>query len=280
MTALNTAMISEAIVDSSSPTKETTTTGSTTTKTRSTSNNRMGKEKKVHNKQQQKQRQRQQQQQKVSFYPRVKFRRVPTPETEEEVQVLWYTGNELTRQKRREQELKQVLAKDDTLYDGDSENLTLLGLFTENERKDKYERMKQAKFAVFMEQAKQEKHFLTTTDEGDEDTLFFLDFDKVAECYLSMTRDALTNAQRRGLSQELHVKEILGDEQQQRRQSTTTSTTSSCSTTSSVSYGDDAVAAATEKLAIDTTTVNSSNKQSSKMMKKPKKYTRWTNAAA
>ena len=192
----------------------------------------------------------------VSFFPRVKYRRVPMLETEEEIQVLWYTDDEIIRQKQREHELKYILAKDDSLYGGDSDNLYSLGLSSEEERKIKYDRMKQAKFAVLMEQAKQEKHFLLTTDKDDEDALFFLDFEKVASEYLAHTKEASELAHRRALVKEMHL-EAIDDRPSE------SSTSQSYFTA----------------LPIDGGKVISSSSPSRKMQE-PKSYTRWTNAAA
>jgi hypothetical protein len=139
---------------------------------------------------------------KVHFHARVKTRRWDVPMTDKEMQNCWYTFDELDGRKRKDKKVLVVLARDPTIYD--SKCLCRIGLYTEKDRRSRYNRAKEARFAVFLEQ--------TGNGSASSSSSFFQSDDAdsamIAESYSHYSEIASHIAYKRGLEQARHVEAL------------------------------------------------------------------------
>ena len=140
--------------------------------------------------------------QRVRFNSRVKFRRDCTSLSYEERQNAWYNCEEIAAMRLAERKLRAYLSNDEELCKINSENMCLLGLRTDEEKKFKSKVVKNSIIAVLAEQLEQEKDFLEVADDDD---LFFLDFESIAYEYSFHSQEAAAEALERGLRKARHV---------------------------------------------------------------------------
>lgn len=141
----------------------------------------------------------------VRFNRRVKFRRDCTSLSYEERKDAWYTCEEIAAQRQAERKLRAYLSNDAELCKINSENMCVLGLRTDEEKKLKSKVVKLSIKAVLTEQLEQEKDFLQVADDDD---LFFLDFESIAYQYSFHSQEAAAEALERGLRKARHVQEL------------------------------------------------------------------------
>jgi hypothetical protein len=139
---------------------------------------------------------------KVQFHPRVRSRTVAVPMTNKELQTCWFTADELDRRIRKDKKLRYSLARDPSVYDSDC--LCRIGLYTEKDRRVRYNRAKEARFAVFLEQN-------GTASESSSSSFFQsddADSGIMAESYSHYSEIASHIAYKRGLEQSRHVEAV------------------------------------------------------------------------
>jgi hypothetical protein len=134
---------------------------------------------------------------KVQFYPRVKTRRVAVPITDKDMETWWYTVDELNVRKRKDKKLRVALARDPSIYDSDC--LCRIGLYTEKDRRIRYSRAKEARFAIFLEQTGNGS-VSSSCDDADSAMM--------AESYSHYSEIASHIAYKRGLEQARHVEAL------------------------------------------------------------------------
>jgi hypothetical protein len=142
----------------------------------------------------------------VRFYGRVKFRRVKTPETKEEIDKCWYSFDEMATARKTERQLRAYISDDKDLNEENFAKLSALGIRTEDEKLVRLRAIRESIDAVLEEQEKQESEFIDETND-DNDALFFLDFDKVSEVYTEYSKPSAAEALQRGMLKAKHQKE-------------------------------------------------------------------------
>eukprot|EP00980_Cylindrotheca_fusiformis_P012952 scaffold3236_cov66-Cylindrotheca_fusiformis.AAC.18 len=203
----------------------------------------------------------------VHFYPRVKTRRVIVPMTDVERQACWYSSQELQARIRKDRKLRAAVASyansntdtdnDDASHRFDSDCLCRIGLYTEQDRKNRYRRAQQARFVVVFEQQQQQQQqqqdcttagcsSSTTSSTVSNDTATTSSITSSSTTATTNTTTSSTTtttpvmystfsemasriAYKRGLEQARHVQALWGQQQQQQLLETTPPPPSDCS---------------------------------------------------
>ncbi|CAJ1948569.1 unnamed protein product [Cylindrotheca closterium] len=124
---------------------------------------------------------------------------------------LWYSKQELASLRKQNKRVKNLGMSGFTSFigDDDTEAISFVGLYSEMERKQRAQRIKEAKKCVFGEQMQQEEDFYNGVR-----TLynFKLDQESIAEFYSIYSLRAAKIAQMKGLRLARHVESLSAEE--------------------------------------------------------------------
>ena len=105
---------------------------------------------------------------KVQFSERVRVRRrTQLPSTEQEFQAIWFSGEELYDRRRKDKKLRYAFARQPEVFG--TEKLLVLGLYTEDERRQRSNRAVAAQAFVLSEQDSMD---VDTGSESDDSSTF------------------------------------------------------------------------------------------------------------
>lgn len=145
---------------------------------------------------------------KVSFNGRVRCRRSKKQHIIPESS--WYSRDEIASFRKRDKRLQSLIASNTTSFVGenDTEGVSFVGLLSQNERKQRLKRVREAQSCVMGEQMQQEESYNTQNDSAES---FKLDQESVAEFYSIYSKRAIKVAHRKGLQVSWHVESLLED---------------------------------------------------------------------
>lgn len=154
---------------------------------------------------------------KVSFVPTVQCRPVPYL-SDLEVSFAWYTRADFKAALAREDFIRWSVSKNHDLFLQNEENLNAQGITTKRGALKKQEVLASSVEAVLGEQNEQETKFLdskykkmfSTKRGSNQDGLFSVNAEKIAEAYQWHSKTSLKEAQSRALRHEKHLREIVG----------------------------------------------------------------------
>jgi hypothetical protein len=137
----------------------------------------------------------------VSFYGRVKYRKVPCLQPEE-ILSAWYLPEDFVAATEYERVLRTYISQDRELHLMDEENMCALGLRTENEKSTEFRAIKASIRAVLTEQDEQ---FLEAT-QNDDNAAFYLNDQNISSIYSQSAQESSQQALSRALRHARNVK--------------------------------------------------------------------------
>lgn len=145
---------------------------------------------------------------KVTFYPRVNFRRVYVASPIEHAD-RWYSRKEIRSFRLHDKNLQTLVeGNNDYAVEPADETLPMFGLKTGKDRKLRIRLIKESKSTVLREQACQEEHFLSCLDDASLDSSFHLDHALIAEFYAIYAKKAAFLAHLLGMQAAWHVEDL------------------------------------------------------------------------
>jgi hypothetical protein len=147
-----------------------------------------------------------QQGKRVSFYGRVKCRKLPYLQPEEILNA-WYLPEDFVAAREYERVLRTYISQNRELHLKNEENICALGLRTDIEKRTKIRAIRASIRAVLTEQHRQEDQFLDAT-QNDDNAIFYLSDQKISSIYSLHAQESSRQALSRGLRHARHVKDI------------------------------------------------------------------------
>ncbi|KAL3933853.1 MAG: hypothetical protein SGBAC_010221 [Bacillariaceae sp.] len=147
---------------------------------------------------------------KVCFNGRVRCRRAKKHQRIPESN--WYSKDEIASFRKRDKVLQSLIASGNMSVVGgnDTEGVSLVGLFSQRERKQRIKRIKEAQSYVLGEQVQQQEEFRNDNVDGADS--FELDQESIAEFYSIYSRRATKVAHMKGLQVSWHIENLWEEE--------------------------------------------------------------------